>query len=327
VEYLDPIQDTHFRMDGTALSDEGFVRKRAQLVSSLEPYFADGVVDGNGLEIAVIPDPDRVQAGVPYLFPTLPREGIDPAYLIGVLGDPERPPAVVQIPRGEEIQELPVHRGRVRTGPRERTYRLTGRPESPLPVLGVWTMNRARLDGLEDTAAALRGAELAVLDLRGNGGGSDIPARDWVAGLSNQWFHRGCGSSLHKGETDPLRRWSSWSGSRFRIGGEGFADEPFGGRLAVLIDGGVASSGETFATLASQVEGAVLLGENTSGCTAYGNVESHPPLPHGRVEFWFGRSRFVWECVRPVVEGVGIFPDYWLDDPDPVGWLADHPLP
>ncbi len=327
VAYLDPIQDTHFRMDGTALGAEGFVRRRAQLVSGLEPFFADGVVDGSGLAIPVVPDPDRVEAGIPYLFPTLPRDGLDPAYLIGVFGNPEAPPVEVVIPSGEETVTYPVHRGRVRTGPRERTYRLTGRPESPLPVLGVWTMNQARLDGLADTAEPLRGAELAVLDLRGNGGGSDTPARDWVARLSHQWFGWGCGSALHKGETDPLRRWSSWSGSRYRMGGEGFADQPFGGRLAVLIDAGVASSGETFTFLASQVEGALLLGENTSGCTAYGNVEPHPPLPHGRVELWFGRSRFVWECVRPVVEGVGIFPDYWLDDPDPVGWLADHPLP
>ena len=95
----------------------------------------------------------------------------------------------------------------------------------------------------------------------------------------------------------------------------------------MLTDARVASSGETFAFLASQIEGAVLLGENTSGCTAYGNVEEHAPLPHSNNEQRFGRSRFVWECVRPVVEGIGIFPDYWLHESDPVGWLADHPLP
>ena len=188
-------------------------------------------------------------------------------------------------------------------------------------------MNRARLDGLSDTAAELRDQDLVVLDLRGNGGGSDMPAREWVARFSHQWFRWGCGSTLHKGERDPLKRWTSWSGSRFRMGGEDYPGTPFSGRLAVLADAGVASSGETFVFLASQIQGAVLLGENTSGCTAYGNVEGHDPLPHSRIELWFGRSRFVWECVRPVVEGVGVFPDYWLDDPDPIGWLADHPLP
>jgi hypothetical protein len=327
VRYLAPVQDSHFRMDGTGVGAEGSIRRRAQLVDSLVPYFADGVVDAYGLSLQRLPGPDEARANVPYLFPTLPRDGHDPAWLIGVLADPDDPPRFIDVGTAEEPQRLEVHRAKVFKGPTERSWSVSRWPDTPLPVLAVGTMNRQRLDGLADSATELRDEQTVVLDLRDNGGGSDDPAREWVARFSHQWFRWGCGSSLNKGESDPLRRWQSWADSRFRAGGEGFPDEPYGGRLAVLADSAVASSGETFVLLASQVEGAVLLGENTSGCTAYGNVEAHDPLPHSRIELWFGRSRFVWECVRPVVEGVGIFPDYWLDEPAPVEWLSENPWP
>jgi len=327
VAYLEPVQDTHFRMDGTGTGLEGTVRRRAQLVHSLVPFFADGVYGAYHVSALPLPDASDVVAGVPYLFPTVPRDDQEPAWLLGVFGDPDEPPRFVDLGSPEVPERVPVHRGRVFSGPTDRSWSVSRWPETPLPVLAVRTMNKQRLDGLADSAAGLRDEDTVILDLRDNGGGSDDPAREWVARFSHQWFRWGCGSSLDKAQTDPLRHWTSWADSRFRMGGEGYPSAPFGGRLAVVADNGVASSGETFVFLASQVEGAVLVGENTSGCTAYGNVEEHPPLPHSRIELWFGRSRFVWECVRPVSEGVGIFPDYWLDEPDPVQWLAENPWP
>jgi len=105
-------------------------------------------------------------------------------------------------------------------------------------------------------------------------------------------------------------------------GASGAPPEPYGGRLVVLVDRGVASSGETFVQLAGQIRGAVLVGENTAGCVSYGNVEDRPPLPHSRYRLSFGRTRFVPEWVRPTREGVGFFPDFWLDTPDPTAAAA-----
>ena len=32
-----------------------------------------------------------------------------------------------------------------------------------------------------------------------------------------------------------------------------------------------------------------------------------------------------YDVVRPVREGVGIFPDLWLDEPDPISFLTGWP--
>ena len=186
-------------------------------------------------------------------------------------------------------------------------------------------MNQKQLVGMPVVAIELRDEPAVVLDLRNNHGGSDTPAHDWVTRFSREDYRWACSAQVVKDQDHPLRHWRSSSDSGYQISGGAHAESPYDGRLAVLIDTGVASSGETFAFLASTVQGAVLLGENSSGCSAYGNVEPHEPLPHSRVSLWFGRSRFVWECTRPVVEGVGMFPDYWLDVNDPVAWLAAHP--
>ena len=70
--------------------------------------------------------------------------------------------------------------------------------------------------------------------------------------------------------------------------------------------------------MASQIPGAILLGENSAGCSAYGNVQTLGPLTHSRISLRCGRSRFVQDWVRPTREGIGLFPDYWLDAEDPV---------
>jgi hypothetical protein len=55
---------------------------------------------------------------------------------------------------------------------------------------------------------------------------------------------------------------------------------------------------------------------------SYGNVEHHPPLSHGKISFAFGRTRFVQDWVRPNREGLGLFPDIWLDTESPVELIA-----
>ncbi len=322
--YLEPVQDTHFHLAVTAIEGGGIVAFHERLVSSTAPYFVDGHVVGADADLPVIPPPHRAQLGVPYRFPTLPRDGIDPAFLVGVLGDPEAPPAELTLDGGDGPKAFPVHRGRALTEGRDRGWGVTEPPDAPLPVLTVTTMREASLRDLGASADSLRQQPAVVLDLRGNGGGSDSPARQWCSRFSHQWFRWGCHAQVVPGEAAPLRHWYSGSDHAYILHGGDAAEVPYDGQLFVLTDTGVASSGETFTMLASQIEGAVLVGENTSGCMDYGNADQHLKLPHSRIDLWFGRSRFVWQCVRPAAEGVGVFPDYWLDEEDPVQWLSEH---
>ena len=324
VEYLAPVQDTHFHLSGMALGGEGTRELRARMVDSLEPYFADGVVDETAFEIPVLPEPHAVEAGVPHLFPTFPDDEGKALYLVGVLADPNDPPSSIELRQDGAVVPVPVHRGRVNVGHQDQGWALHTPDDVPLPVLHVTTMRESRLDGLAATADSLRQESAVVLDLRGNGGGSDSPAREWCSRFTHQWFRWSCHAQVVRGETEPLRHWYSGSDHAYILHGGDAAQHPYEGKLFVLTDTGVASSGETFTFLSSQIDAAVVVGENTSGCMDYGNADQEVTLANSRIRLWFGRSRFVWQCVRPAAEGVGIFPDYWLDVEDPVGWLSEN---
>ena len=365
-EYLDIVQDSHFYMEGRALQDDRAVMAGASFAKRYNPYFSDIRVRreansflitaapawlewcvGKELEkIEVIEDPYLTTPGRPYLFPTLPLPGsvelknadrkqdIFPenpenarVFLLGMLADPADPPPQMTVRVEDKSVGVGLHRGRVYMQSRsQEAWSLTLPPESPLPVLGVRTMNVRRVGDMPSTADRLRDFPSVVLDLRRNGGGGDGPAMEWCARFSKQFYQWISGSNLTRGERDRLRRWSSWVGSVSTTFGKQFAAPlpqiPYSGRLLVIIDRGIASSGETFTMLSSQVKGAVVLGENTAGCVAYGNCVHHDPLPVSKIHLTFGHTKFVVDVVRHNPEGMGYFPDYWLDVADPVSFIT-----
>jgi C-terminal processing protease CtpA/Prc len=91
----------------------------------------------------------------------------------------------------------------------------------------------------------------------------------------------------------------------------------------VLVDHGMCSPGETFAGLASQIRGAMLVGENTEGCGKYGNVDRFTVLPHSHVAVHFGRAWFE-RAGCPYEQGVGFFPDVWLDTAEPLAAIRQQ---
>jgi hypothetical protein len=300
--------------------------------------------------LQVVGTPHAVEPGVPCLFPTLPSKPDSPGtpsageFLLGVLAGPADPPGTITVrlrsvpgaspgderASGKTVERevrLPLHRGRALRQRRGTGWGVATPPATPIALLAVRTMIENLLDGMAASADTLRHLSPLVLDLRRNGGGSDRPAMQWCQRFSGQPYEWIARVARRPGRTDPLRAWMSFPGdTRSRIAGPSVpaAPEPYPGRLFVLMDKGVASSGETFAQLAGQVRGAVSVGENTAGCVNYGNVESHEPLPHSRIHVDFGRSRFVVDWVRPNREGVGFFPDYWLDTEDPVTVIAAY---
>ncbi len=354
-EYLDPGQDFHFSIRGTGLEDGCVITADTRLIDTLAPFFADAVAraagDGYRLDLPqsgnplldgaeVVTTPHATPPDQPRLFPTLPAQPAlldsrtSDTYLLGVLADSAARPETLRVSvRGVDgvlrAVVLPLHRGRLAENPPGRgSWSVTMPPRTPVPVLAVRTMVTSNLQGMAGSADSLRALPRLVLDLRQNGGGSDEAAIEWVQRFSRQPFNWIAFGAYHNPHQPRALRWRSAVGaSAGAVGMPSGGDPPtapFGGRLLVLVDKQVASSGETFTQLAGQVRGALIVGENTAGCVTYGNVTRHEPLPHSGISASFGRTKFVEDWVRENREGVGFFPDYWLDVADPVALLADY---
>lgn len=353
VEFLEPIEDSHFRLTGVDSRAETYKERSARFISNVRAFFCDvrvereegafRIVDdpphlaGAAItEVDIIESPHTALLDTPYLFPTLlPAPAADrELYLLGVLSETADSASTVDVTfknldGATGIATLPLHRCRVKKERRggQRDWRISYPPATPIPLLEVRSMNMNRLEGMSATAEVLRDSSRVILDLRGNVGGSDMPAMDWCTRMNGLDFDWTCSSGLNSGETSPLHRWTSFLGgslAEFDTRGVPVAEQSYSGELFILIDKGVASSGESFTLLADQIENAILLGENTAGCSRYGNVVTHPPLPNSEITLAFGRSKFVVDCVKPNREGVGFFPDYWLDVEDPIAWIADY---
>jgi hypothetical protein len=352
-EYLSIYQDRHLRI--TRRLPEGS-QQHVYAMPGFSPHFADlRVRETNGrmivadaperlaqlkgkdvVGLSVIATPATFRAGEVCLFPILPSEPGRKEFVIGLLAsDPAPHEAVISV-RGApgmppDVQEvrLPLHRGRARLQVADWDAFMKAAPWSlslePLPVLAVRRMWGEGFEGLPETGVKLRELPVVILDLRANGGGADTHAWDWAKRFTNQPLRMYLGGAhLHMGETDPLRRWESSAVGWGREGPEApdRATAPYAGRLFVLIDNGVASSGESFATIAMEMAGAVLLGENTAGFGTYGNVK-HFELPHSLLQVRYGYTKFA-NAGSPFREGVGFFPDYWLDTEDPVSAVAEY---
>ena len=338
--YLAPVDDVHFHLrldDG----DEQTPPITRRFYNDYTAYFSDlrlRDVDGaptvtsarddqaeligtrlTGIPLAAV---DTASLDEPLLFPTVPERAGDREYLFGVFSGskPEmlHAQSFVRSDGSTVSATLPLHRGRAlkRDAQKCAPWELLGPPEVPLPTLRVRTAVIDELGvGPAPTGSVLREEPAVVLDLRGNLGGSDKVANDWCARFSPQAY-RYPGNAMYGGGGFS----AAFVGGSFPLAddeADNAPTTPYAGRLFILVDRNVASSGETFTAKAMQIPHAVILGENTRGCVMHGNADKREALPHSRIEVRFGWTRYNYVYVCPIREGVGFFPQYWLDDEDP----------
>ncbi len=346
-EFLRPVVDEHFYIELPAAEGKGPVRRERFTVRHNAYFSGLRIADAGGRMVVRSTDPahkeltgwevrdvavaaaENAVPDTPYLFPTVPESGKAKEYLLGVFLSqaPEKPrPFHFHSGEGKRIEvDLELHRCRVKdpNPGKGDAWSLSDSGASALPALRVRTAVEDKITGdFLKSAETLRQAGAAILDLRANGGGSDSVAMDWCGLISPQDYMLGAGNAIIAGGPgSPSRRWNPLTlGPPFRMegpAGRNPGKARFHGRLFVIMDINTASSGETFAGLAKQIPGTVLVGENSRGCTRYGNADIIKRLPASRIAVRFGWVRFNWAGVHPIREGVGFFPDYWIDEADP----------
>jgi hypothetical protein len=114
-----------------------------------------------------------------------------------------------------------------------------------------------------------------------------------------------------RGHGGPFRVWARSEHTK-----AGLAPKPFRGPVVALVDNDCASSCESFTQYVPQLEGGVLVGENTGGVGVFGELRSYR-LPRSGLGMSAGKKHFHdADPTRIVPEGRGQLPDLWLDDDD-----------
>jgi hypothetical protein len=207
-----------------------------------------------------------------------------------------------------------------------------------------------RMDSLFDAEAdRIRGAERLLIDVRGNGGGSDYNFRalipllytDPIRLVANEVLatpanieanaRLAADTTLPAGIREQLARQVE-DMRRAEGGWYPFTDRTHElpevlerpARVAVLVDGRCASSCEQFLLMARQSRKVTIYGEPSAGILDFGNVRS-AAMPGGTLRLFYPTTRSKRLPHAPV-DGIGIIPDVRVPEreADPVSWVVDR---
>jgi hypothetical protein len=343
VRFLSPIQDGHLSLEG---------RSRYRFFRHEDPFFADILVEETSQGFQVIDSKDsKIAVGeILHLsrqqrFPTLSPEG-KRQYLIGCLSSKPRSWLFVKRASGQATR-VALHPCRLQNADfgDEEVFRLDAIERIPhIRVCSFGSNYHNQLVQFEKTGQTLKSEKNIILNLYDNSGGSSDYGTRWVRNLNG--FVReltACGilfsPSIVEGwamenleEASPYLkkflqeyrkllpdfqknpRWYwEWFVPKGSRGTGGFA-----GRLLVLVNRHVASSGELTTSQAKSVPNHLIVGENTAGIGTFGEVRTYV-LPHSKIILNLPSKLFLEPGIR---EGRGYLPDFWLDTSEPVKELA-----
>lgn len=189
-----------------------------------------------------------------------------------------------------------------------------------LTSTAMYAADRAQqkqLDRLAECGDEYAGAPVLVLDVRSNGGGSNLYINKWFAGYTGQ---SPSNRLSYVQKRSPLNRYlyatgkmgssdrpdiSEWSG--YSYSGQ-FVEHD--GITLVLQDKGVASSGETVVMNMRTLENTIFIGSNTLGCTLTPNNFDFY-LPHSGLDLYFGTCLLLMDDGSNQ-DGTGFQPDLWV---------------
>ncbi len=288
-----------------------------------------------------------------YLFPSLNQQG-EPIYRIGMLSA-ERPPTLPLTAMGEEGErrfEIELQRSDFDYYS-ESIFRedvLGG-----IPVVRIRSFTDSAPDELGQfvaTAARYHEEPVVIVDLRGNDGGNEHWPISWIQRLTGRraesvlirselesitsmrgranafeyWDHLTPGSSSFQSEADRFAsmadaieariRQPRWTTPVYPI----FSLIPNDTTIIVVTNNLVASAGEGMVMRISRLENVVIVGENSMGALAFGNVSTHM-LPNSGIMIWISINFNIFPD-HQTREGVGLLPDLWVPADEAVNYAV-----
>jgi hypothetical protein len=197
-----------------------------------------------------------------------------------------------------------------------------------------WEQEPGELDAFVESAKSLRNRDIAILDIRGNGGGDSYFPGRWVMKLMEMnpdkipfEISNWPGILLYRRTNvaeQILRMFGMYPedpkhGRVSKANSNGwsepfmtFAEKQFSSTvLLVLTDIGVASAAEAFYSMLSTIDNVIFLGSITYGCLSTGDFGSLT-LPSSKITFTVP-TLLIFQPTLQNIEGKGFMPDIWVE--------------
>jgi len=340
--YLQNIQDGHLSMRGH--SRQRFFRHR-------DAYFTDLLVERSGDGLRVVDSGlsdfktgDSLKVPQGNLFPTLSPKGCQ-HFLIGTLSRRFRNGMLINSATAGQVR-VPLHPCRLMNADfgDESVFRLESVDRiAVIRACSFSTRFHKELLIYQESAKKLHDQKDIILNIWGNGGGSSNYSYAWVEELNDFVGHRVSSGRLYSPAI--IEGWANEDIEKspsiaemvlqFRKDLPEFQQNPrwlwklnpatinrsrgsFAGRVIVLVNRKVASSGELTTSYAQSFPNHLIVGENTAGIGAFGEVRTYI-LPNSKIFLGMPSKLFLEKDIK---EGSGYMPSYWLDTSHPIEELA-----
>lgn len=299
------------------------------------------------------------------LFRRTVTDALTAAFRPIVLARTAPPPLRCTIANGskEETIELPMRPLRV-DAPVDKNasaFEMVRSERELVPAIklrSMWSGKLSELEAFVATAPRLRDAKSVVVDVRGNGGGSNTYAKEWFKALTNgkltptvvdrldsdvtrQGIYNDTLCELAEGfVTDEAAKkeiadrlsYASMMLDTAQRQGElfrrwqsrtfeevGAAPKAFEAPIVVLTDKQCVSACESFLTMTKHLDKAIVVGENSGGSGVFAEVLVYR-LPKSGLGMTAGMKHFHHaDPSKDIPEGRGLLPDVWLDTTDSLG--------
>lgn len=178
---------------------------------------------------------------------------------------------------------------------------------------------KKQLNAFMEDAKSLKKYNTLILDLRGNGGGSDTYPSTWMknyASLSYFPENNVIASTLNTYTSNQSINLEKDRESNFAYGWSKIEYQKSINKIKnnhlifVLIDSGTVSSGESFVAYLTQMENVIFVGNSTAGMYTIANNRTII-LPNSGLHIYCGSSLFLPPDLKSI-EGKGFSPDLWI---------------